>query len=81
MIKVAANDLYYRIFVYSVEQKKEQEAIAKMQGKTYTPGNVIVKGRQKPYTDIVLSMDKVQYGDSIIVAKGDMRRIAFTNPS
>lgn len=78
---MAANDLYYRIFVYSVEQKKEQEAIAKMQGKTYTPGNVIVKGRQKPYTDIVLSMDKVQYGDSIIVAKGDMRRIAFTNPS
>lgn len=78
---MAANDLYYRIFVYSLEQRKEQEAIAKMQGKTFTPGNVIVKGKPKPYTDIVLDMDKVRYGDSVVVAKGDMRRIAFTDPS
>lgn len=77
---MAANDLYYRIFIYSLEQRKEQEAIAKMQGKILIPGNVIVKGRPKPYTDIVLSMDNVRYGDATIVAKGDMRRIAFTQP-
>lgn len=75
------NDLYYRIFIYSSNQKEDLTNIAKSQGKAYSPGYVIVKGRKKPYTDIVLSMDRCSYGDAIVVAKGDIRKISFTEPT
>ena len=61
-------DMYNRYFIYSAEQKKEKQDIAKKTGGTYIPGTVIVNGRPKPYTDIVRDSSKFRYGDTSLVA-------------
>lgn len=73
-------DLFNRYFVYSPEQKKDKMAIAKRAGNVYTPGSVIIKGRQKQFTDIVNDMHNCKYGDATIVCQGDIRRIEYTPP-
>lgn len=74
-------DMYHRYFVYSVEQRKEKEAIAKKLGKIYTPGSVVVKGYRKPFTDVVLDLNTFRYSDVQIVITGDIRKINHTPPS
>ena len=71
-------DLYNRIFVYSGEQKKDKMKIAKDLGREYVPGYVIVKGRKRLFTDIVIDMSRFQYGDGQVVAQGDIRKISYT---
>lgn len=73
-------DLFNRYFIYSPEQKKDKMAIAKRAGNVYTPGSVVIKGRQKQFTDIVNSMDRCKYGDAVVVCSGDIRRIEYTAP-
>jgi hypothetical protein len=72
-------DMYDRIFVYSLEQRKTKEEIAKRMNKRYSPGNVIIKGKAKPYTDIFRKIENCPYGDAVVVAQGDIRRINYTN--
>lgn len=74
-------DLYNRLFIYSPEQKKDKSNIASNMGQTYSPGQVVIKGRSKPFTDIITSMDKCQYGDATVVCQGDIRRIEYKAPS
>jgi len=73
-------DLYNRYFIYSPEQKRDKTTIAKNAGTVYKPGNVVIKGRQKQFTDIVNSMDNCRYGDAVVVCQGDIRRIEYTPP-
>lgn len=76
-----AVDMYYRYFVYSSEQKKLNEQIYKKANKTYTPGTILVRGKKKQFTDILLDMKTSKYSDVQIVAQGDIRSFTFTNPS
>lgn len=73
-------DMYNRIFIFSSEQKKQKAAIALNDGHTYIPGTVIVNGRPKQYTDMIISMSNCMFGDAIVVAKGDMRNFTITEP-
>lgn len=73
-------DMYYRIFVYSAEQKKEKDSIAAKMGQKYIPGSLVIKGQKKLFTDIVLDINKFRYSDARVVAEGDIRRVSFTAP-
>ena len=78
---MAVQDIMFNRFViYSSEQKKEMETIAKNSNKTFKLGTVIVNGKSKPYTDIILSMNNCKYGDAKIVIAGDIRKLSITEP-
>ena len=74
-------DMYQRYFVYSKEQRKEKENIAKNMNKIYVPGTVIVKGQRKDFTDVVLDIGSFRYSDKQIVTSGDIRKITHTAPT
>ena len=76
-----ALDMYYRYFVYSAEQKKLNEEIFKKANKSYQPGSILIRGKHRLFTDILLDMKQSKYSDSQIVAQGDIRSFTFTNPS
>lgn len=76
-----ALDMYYRYFVYSKEQKELNEKIFKKANKTYKTGSILVRGKQRQFTDILLNMEQSKYSDVQIVAQGDIRSFTFTNPS
>ena len=76
-----ALDMYHRYFVYSQEQKKLNEDIFKKANKTYKPGSILVRGKQRQFTDILLDMKQSKYSDVQIIAQGDIRSFTFTNPS
>lgn len=73
----ATQSLYYRYFVYS----SEEEALRiKLHGVNASFGEVIVNGVAKKYTSIVKDM-KDSKPDSVLVTKGDIRKIKYTPPS
>lgn len=69
--------MYYRYFVYSAE---EEALKIKVHGRDTKFGTVIVHGVPKRYTSIVRSMDGTK-ADSLVVCKGDIRKIKYTPPS
>lgn len=75
-----SNDsIYFRYFVYSKTQAKEFEQVNKaMNTDTHRLGTVIVNGIQKYYTEKVRDLSKCRYGDSKVVASGDIRKIKHT---
>ena len=74
-------DMYYRYFVYSLEQKKLNEELYKKANKTYTPGTILIRGKHRQFTDILLDIKQSKFSDVQIVAQGDIRSFTFTNPS
>lgn len=74
-------DMYYRYFIYSLEQRKINEEVYKKANKTYTPGTIIVRGKSRQFTDILLDPKQCKYSDMRIIAQGDIRSFTFTNPS
>jgi len=77
-----SNIIYDRCFIYSREQQETKTNIETSAGRSKPKfGSVIVKGVPKIYTDIITSMDKARYSDSILIIKGDIRTIKFTEPS
>lgn len=71
------NDINFRIFIFSQEQRKRKIAI---EGRHAKFGTVIVNGAAKPYTEIVRNMAQVQDSDAKVLTSGDIRRIKFTSP-
>lgn len=69
--------MYYRYFVYSAEEEALKQ---KIYGQNASFGTVIVRGIPKRYTSILTDM-KNSKADSIIVCKGDIRKIRYTPPS
>lgn len=70
-----------RYFIFS---KKQMDTRISIEGKTNPNlkfGTVVVGGVSKIYTDIITDMKNVRYGDSILLIKGDIRTISFTEPS
>lgn len=72
--------MYERCFVYSREQHDRIEKVNKNAGRKYAFGKVIVNGIPKVYTDKIVSMDKAVFADSVLVIKGDIRKIKYTEP-
>nr|DAY22597.1 MAG TPA: hypothetical protein [Caudoviricetes sp.] len=68
--------IYHRYFVYSGEEAKRH---TKVYGANATLGTVVVKGVSKEYTSIVTNLDGIE-PDAIVITKGDIRRIKYTDP-
>lgn len=78
-----ANDssIYTRCFVYSQAQRQQMIDIASAMGTTQPKvGKVVVNGIYREYTEIVRDMTQCRYSDAILVTKGDIREIQFTEP-
>ena len=81
---VNTSSIYQRCFVFS---KTQQEAILSVEkgrmskSQKFNFGTVVVNGVPKVYTEIVTSMERCKYPDAILIAKGDIRKMKFTNPS
>ena len=69
--------MYYRYFVYSAEEEALRQ---KVYGNNASFGTVIVRGIPKRYTSIVTDINNSK-SDSIVVCKGDIRKIRYTPPS
>ena len=74
------SNLYERCFIYSRTQQERILAANKAAGKP-TPkfGHVVVNGVPKTYTDNIMSMDRAPYADSILLVKGDLRKLKYTD--
>lgn len=75
-----AIDIYYRCFIFSREQYEQKESINRKLGKVTTLGQVLVNGIPKPYTDILTSMSRARFSDSVEVISGDIRKIKYEPP-
>lgn len=74
-----SQSIYTRYFVFSKSQMNERLRIeASISATRPKLGTVIVNGVAKEYTDIVTDMSRCRYGDSILITKGDIRKINFT---
>ena len=73
-INSTPSSMYYRYFVYSAEEEALRQ---KVNGQNASFGTVIVRGIEKRYTSILTDM-KDSKADSIIVCKGDIRKIRYT---
>lgn len=79
---MAVNSIYERCFVYSRTQADELINIEKANNITvkrkFKLGKVVVNGVSRDYTEIVTSLDKARYPDAVLVAKGDIKNMKFT---
>ena len=73
----STQSMYYRYFVYSAEEEALKQ---KIHGQNASFGTVIVRGIPKRYTSIVTDMNNTK-PDSLVVCKGDIRKIKYTPPS
>ena len=73
----STQSMYYRYFVYSAEEEALRQ---KVYGNNASFGTVIVRGIPKRYTSIVTDINNSK-SDSIVVCKGDIRKIRYTPPS
>lgn len=76
---MSTTSIYTRYFVYSKTQMQEKKNIQKgLSSSSVGVGKVIVNGVPRDYTDIVTDMKKCRYGDSVLVYKGDIRKVKYT---
>ena len=76
-----AFSIYERCFVYSPTQKEDLFRFRQTNStRQIKLGTVIVNGVPKDYTDMITDMSRSRYSDSILIAKGDIRRMKFTEP-
>lgn len=68
----------YRYFLYSRAQHAIREETDLKLGKTFKPGEVLVNGRWRQYTQISATPSN-QFSDSVIVAKGYLSEMKYTN--
>lgn len=62
-----------KYFMFSSEQMKVRKEADKKIGKTYKPGQVLVNGHYRQYTEIVSDPANATYPDAILVASGDKK--------
>ena len=78
---MAVASLYERCFVFSPTHADELLKLnSQVPGSKFKFGTVVVNGVSKDYTDIVVDMSRVRYPDSILLTRGDIRKIKFTDP-
>ena len=74
--RTPTQSLYFRYFIYSAE---EEALKMKIHGNNASFGTVSVRGVPKRYTSIVTNLENSK-PDSIVVIKGDIRKIKYTPP-
>lgn len=73
--------IYTRYFVFSQTQMQDKINIASsMSSKKPKLGKVVVNGVARDYTEMVTDMARCRYSDAVLVTKGDIRTIKFTEP-
>lgn len=70
-------NIYY--FMFSKQQMNMLSESAKKTGRTYIPGTVLVVGSIKQFTEI-LKEPNSRFSDAIIVTKGELEKIKYTEP-
>ena len=73
------NRIGYGFFQFSKEQLDNRTKIEARIGKEFIAGKVVVKGKQKTFTQIT-KIAEHKYNDSKIVARGDLETMSFTEP-
>lgn len=70
----------YVYFLYSDQQLQERKTIEKSISKSFVPGNVIVNGRKKMFTELSAKPTN-RYADCKVVAEGYKSTMSYTLPS
>lgn len=71
----------YRYFLYSAEQEATRKQIESSAGKKFNPGQVLVNGSWKPFTQMSKSSENTMFADSKIVAKGYIEDVQYKEPT
>lgn len=77
---VTSNKKIYRYFMYSVAQHKLREETEAKMGKVFIPGEVLINGQWKKFTQLSVSPNSV-YSDAVIVTKGYLDKIQYKDCS
>lgn len=81
MAVVKDKEREYGYFLYSSSQHKMREEIENSLGKKFIPGQVLVNGNWKLYTQISKTSENPAYGDAILITKGYLDSIKYTSPT
>lgn len=68
-------------FLYSDEQISEKNKILSKTGKKFLPGNVVVDGKRKKYTQIYSEPKMPRFIDTEIIASGELSSFVYTDVS
>lgn len=68
----------FRYFLYSQNQHKVRVEAESRINKQYVPGQVLVNGRWKSYTEISTEASNNRFADAIVVASGNLEDMKYT---
>lgn len=66
-----------KFFIFSLTQFKIRKDVEARLGREYKPGEVLVNGIYKQYTEIVNDPKEARFPDAVIIASGDIRFIKY----
>jgi|JFJP01.1.fsa_nt_gi hypothetical protein len=66
-------------FHFSKQQLDERTVAEAKLGNKYYPGTVIVKGKEKSFTDIIATPVS-RYNDAILITQGELDKIKYNKP-
>ena len=78
MAVVSDKEREYGYFLYSSAQHKMREQIEQALGKKFVPGEVLVGGVWKQFTQISSTPTNAMYGDAKLIAKGYLDEMKYT---
>ena len=67
-------------FLFSRSQLDMRIEMEKKMGKKFKPGEVIVNGIKKQYTEIVTNPKNSRYSDAVVVTYGNKNNIKYYDP-
>ena len=70
----------YRYFLYSKSQEILRTESENRMGKKFILGQVLVKGKWVPYTQISLTADNPMWPDCILLTEGYLKDITYKEP-
>jgi len=68
----------YRYFLYSKSQETYITDTENKMGKQLTLGQVLVKGKWVPYTQISATADNPMWSDCVLITQGYLKDITYT---
>lgn len=72
--------IYNRIWIYSfTEEEYLRNSHIGSSSKKFRLGVVVVNGIPKNYTSIIKSLDNIRFSDSVVVTRGDIRKVKYTD--
>lgn len=69
-----------RYFLYSKQHYEFRRDIETKMGRVYKPGQVIVGGTKKPFTEISTTPTSKRFADATIVTSGEIDNIYYIAP-